>query len=1622
MPNEPRWEGRLRTAVADYLLVDPDSLDVDSDLIGLGIDSIGIMKVISECQAAGLDVAFADFLAEPTLTAWWQLAESAENNRLDISPEVIPSEAALAGAAEAARVPTTPGSVRSARESGPRHRESSGRYEPFELTPVQQAYWVGRGDALPLGGVGCHGYFEFAGRGIDPDRLHRAVAAVVQRHGMLRARFLDDGRQQVAPYSGVPPLTVRDWRGCEPDVARARFHGLREELSGRRMDVAAGEVFDVSLTLLPDGRDIVHLDIDLLVADVRGVQIVLADLGLSYADPDSVPPPSDYEFRDYLADQARAQRPEALADARKYWRGRLDELPNGPALPLAVDPATIRPPRFLRRQAPLTAQQWSVLRERARQHSLTPAMCLTTAFAKVLATWSASPAFLLGLPLFDRVGADRRVRDMVADFTTLVLLDVDMSGDRTFAELAGAVQRRFRANVGNAAYSAVEVLRDLARARGGTAVAAPVVFSSALGAPLVDGDFQDRLGELSWMLSQTPQVWLDHHVYEQADGGVLLAWDAVEELFPTGLVEAMFDAYTRLVCWLVEPGTNWATGPPDLLPPDQARTRAAVNATARPVADRLLHNGVLTTATRAPDRPAVVAGGLTHSYGELLTAAGTVAAELRRVGVGDGDRVAVVLDKGWEQVVATVAVLLAGAAYLPLETSQPRERRDRILVDAGVRQALVHSSTTASGWPSTVRRLVVDDLLADLHAPTGGLIAGGVGVGELGSDALAYVIYTSGSTGDPKGVMISHRAAVNTIDDVNTRFRVGEDDRVLGLASLGFDLSVYDLFGTFEAGGCLVLPDAARRNDPSHWAELVGRHGVTVWNSVPMQMEMLVHHAEAERALGEGDGGGRTEGQALRLVMLSGDWIPLRLPDRIRQCYSGAEVVSLGGATEAAIWSVLYPVGEVGADWASIPYGRPMANQTLHVLDEAMRHRPDWCVGELYLGGAGLADGYLGDAERTAAAFVPGPAGLGRLYRTGDLGRYLPSGDVEFLGRRDLQVKVRGHRIELAEIETALRDHPDVAAAAVVAHGPREARALTAFVAGASRPTGRPAAAAAARRMRLAGKTDTGSVLDRVFGPDQGASTGGLDDELRHEVFARRLDLAATLSMARALRDGVPAAPGRGRSASAVVAALGVAPQRERLVRRWLAALRDAGFVEADETGYHSLRQVTEVEVDVAWSRACAAHTDLVWPFSALEVFRECGQLLPELLRGERDAVWVLFPKGQVEQAKAVYTDSQLARCFGAAAAGMLEAICSGTTEHDGDATGADRTGLSVLEIGAGTGALTELLLPVAARHVEEYLFTDVSTLFLAEAEHRWGDLPFVGYDLFDVNQDLRSQGFTPNSFDVVVAANVLHNAVDVKRMLAGVRELLRPGGWLLMTEVTRDQPALLASMEFLLDLPGGEFGDARRHSGQTFFSRAEWTDLLTAAGADTVVAMPGPDSGPLAQLDELGQCLLAARFDPDRVTVDPRTLRGHLAERVPEYMVPQAFEVVDRLPSTANGKLDRAMLARWQAESETAARAVTGAEAVPPADDLERQIAELWAGVLGLSSVGRTENFFDLGGDSLLAARMVDRLRGCVPEAARREFDGLLRLAMGRPTVAGLADELRAPAGDDRRAEGVVT
>ncbi|MGL5927394.1 MAG: amino acid adenylation domain-containing protein [Dermatophilaceae bacterium] len=868
------------------------------------------------------------------------------------------------------------------------------------MTALQRAYTVGRRPDLPLGGVECLAYLEFRGRHFDATRLQNAVDRV-HRHAALRCRFLLGDEALIEDgHVPAPAVTVRDVR---PDPGPGRDE-VRDELMRATIDIGRGINWGVALTRAGDDDCVLHLVFSLAAIDVAALGVVLHELAEIYGGTDA--------DRGGPLVSVAAVRDELHASSRPRRVGRRRD--DAPALLPGPDLTGLREVTTddvalttLRHE--LTQRNWEALLSRARELGSSPAALILAVYERALRRWSGNEDFCVTVAALDIRGTGALVADRTVAYAHRAFGAADF--EREVQSAAGDLRRRIVEH-----RDVMTEMRE-AQATGSPVTPSRCVFTYAAEMVVFTPLVLEVLGRpRSW--GQTPQSAIDCRLVRVDEDTVEVAFDVRTAAIPLHIAEAIFELFVQNLDDVVETGR-----PRTRLPRSQAEARERLNSTA-PSAPRAIYDEFRKQVIERPSAVAVeessrytqAASGVDAvlSYAELDQRALAFGARIAEL-VQPGSLVAVHLPRGIDQIVAILGVLYAGCAYLPIGPEAPQARLARIRE---------RSQWSLLVTPAFLERQ--DD--PPLEAPV-----------PISTDDLAYVIFTSGSTGEPKGVAVTHAAASNTIADINARNDIGHEDTVLGVSGIDFDLSVYDIFGALGAGARLIMVDESDTRDPFSWGEFIRRGGVTVWNSVPMLLEMLT---AANESLPN-----------MRLFLISGDWIPLDLPSRSRAMSPGSTFVAMGGATEGSIWSNEYVITDsvdLDADWTSVPYGRPLTGQRYRVVDAHGEDRPDECVGELLIGGAGVAQGYYRDLERTEAAFVDGPDGQ-RWYRTGDLGVWR-EGLLFFVGREDTQVKIRGHRVECGEVESRLCEHPHVVSAAVVSIRDRSALGALYVPADTSRP------------------------------------------------------------------------------------------------------------------------------------------------------------------------------------------------------------------------------------------------------------------------------------------------------------------------------------------------------------------------------------------------------------------------------------------------------------------------------------------------------------------------------------------------------------------------------------------
>ena len=421
-----------------------------------------------------------------------------------------------------------------------------------------------------------------------------------------------------------------------------------------------------------------------------------------------------------------------------------------------------------------------------------------------------------------------------------------------------------------------------------------------------------------------------------------------------------------------------------------------------------------------PDKIALQTSETILTYTELNSKANQIARLLKTSGIPQKSFIGIFLPRSCEMIVALIAILKNGSAYVPLNIGDPENRVLKICETANIEYIITTNEYKDSFNTGNKKILILDQLIEkSKNLETSDLKL------KLNTDIPAYIIFTSGTTGTPKGVLVKHLPVINLIEWVNNTFNVNCNDKIIWVTNLSFDLSVYDIFGILAAGATIRILDDKERLDPELQVKIILEDNITFWDSAPQSLQRLIPYFSEYNT--------HCMHTSLRMVFLSGDWIPLQLPDEIKNIFKNTIVVGLGGATEATIWSNYFIINHIDQAWKSIPYGKPIQNAKYYILDQDLNHCGILEEGDLYIGGKCLASEYYNDRELTNKKFINDPFSPGnKMYHTGDLARWMTDGNIEFLGRKDQQVKIRGYRVELGEIKHTVLSIPDIKDCVVV--------------------------------------------------------------------------------------------------------------------------------------------------------------------------------------------------------------------------------------------------------------------------------------------------------------------------------------------------------------------------------------------------------------------------------------------------------------------------------------------------------------------------------------------------------------------------------------------------------------
>lgn len=999
------------------------------------------------------------------------------------------------------------------------------RSVPAPLSYAQRRLWLAHARRRESHAYNEVSALDLRGR-LDATALERSVHEIAQRHEALRTTFpVVNGEpvQQVNPVPRAPMLLV-DLGAFDEQGRHAELTRLIESATCHSFDLGEGPLVQLSLVRLQPDHHVLVIAAHHIVLDGWSTRIFLRELAACYDAFRSGRPltlaPLPIQYADFADWERGYLTEERMAGDLEYWIERLHEPPAMLTFPLEKPhrpggPGGAR--RFFDFGAPLAGH----VRDLAKREGATPFMVLLAAFQALICRYTGQTDLLIGSPI-----ANRRLPELepiIGFFVNTIVFRADLRGEPAFRTLLRATRETAIAAFDHQDAPFERVVEAL-HARGSRQSPLPQVVFSYQSTPVRALAVAGLSITSRQVESIEPKCDLLLSIGNGAHG-LGGYWEYDTSLFDHSAIDRMTDHLATLLgAAIAEPARSIAELP--LMPAtERRRVIDEWNQTDAPVPTVCIHDLIEERAARLPDAPAVTAGAVTVTYGELDRRASVLASRLRAAGAGPDRLVGLCAPPSVDMIVGLLAILKAGSAYVPLDPAYPRERLAQVIDDAAMEIVLVHGSSEDQLPETRALRIRLDGgpgvgtggaALPDIAAsPQTAVLAAGAAVTPSN---LAYVIYTSGSSGRPKGVMVTHRNLVSSTLARVGFYRGEHVERFLLLSSLSFDSSVAGIFWTLTTGGHLIVPPESERFDLRAICRIIQDHRVTHLLCVPSLYDALLREAQPYNLEG------------LQTVIVAGEACRPGLVQRHHWLGRGIRLVNEYGPTEATVWCCVYDC-EPGQAHVIVPVGRPIANARVFILDERRQPVPIGLPGELFIGGAGVTRGYWRDPMLTAARFIPDPfGGAGTLYLTGDRARYRPDGTIDLIGRIDDQVKIRGCRLELDEVAAALASHAAVREAATGIHGDSQ------------------------HNVRLAGYVVV----------NDGASVS--DAELRAHVAARLPDFAVPADLVRV--DRLPRLPNGKleRQALAALTAASIAPSATP-ERMWTALERQVADVWREVLG-----------------------------------------------------------------------------------------------------------------------------------------------------------------------------------------------------------------------------------------------------------------------------------------------------------------------------------------------------------------------------------------------------------------------------------------------------------------------
>lgn len=948
----------------------------ESSFFDLGGNSLAAMQILYEINRHfGVKISFGKFWNEPDVRKLKEIIENSET--VDIENDFVSNEDDVY----------------------------------FDLTDLQQSYFIGRQSGIELGGVPTHLYAEFECSSYDHRRFVDTINFLISRHDVMRCVFTDDGRQKVEKSVVLDDIPFDDISAVEDK--EGYIDDFRKKINSMVLDIKKPPLMYFHTLKVKDDRYIIAMYLDGLTIDGWSFNIISKEIDSVYRGGKDAVEPLTVTFRQYVEYKKHQYSKEDMERAEAFWNKKIESLPDAPMLPFIKKPSEVDNPNDYGHEVrTISSELWEKLKKSAASERMSPFIISLTAYCKAIARYCANQEFLINIPVSTRLDTGLDLDNVLGDCSDFFIMSFKNIKDESFYDTAVRIRNEVYDLQDNMAVTGTEIVRRINNKLGHSGeLLAPIVFTSIV-------DMKKPVTEhihSKYVETHTNMIWIDS-VLTFCDDDIHMSIDYVSALFDRSVICNIADIFIEMITEFADSSDSWKTQSAVKLSADDEKLIAEMNDTVTDIGDKSYGRYIREAIEKYSDRPAVYAEDRNYTYAEFFRMTSAVSDRLLEIEKNNNRRVAVILGKGFNEELAAIGTVLAGKVYAPLDYDFAPDTIIKC-IEKLEPDAIITDDKWLCQLEGKTDAEIIDINSVNLDRAEDAPYT----IVEIKNDDVFCIIHTSGSTGLPKGIELMQAGLINCFVWSRDVFEITENDCALAITNHCHDMSLYDIFGLFMYGAAVALIEHYHWREPEVWRDIVLKNNVTFWNSVPSFMEIMLQSCgescfEAVRRL--------------RCLMHGGEVFTVSEANKLHEINPECMLFNVGGPSETTIWNVYHRITEQDLTAEVIPYGRPIYNTEYYIMNECMEQVPVGVQGIICTSGIGTAKGYIG-APIKKQSFMTLDSGK-RIYYTGDVGVRAANGEVIFKGRNDNQVKINGKRIELDGIANTAAHMDGVTAVKVI--------------------------------------------------------------------------------------------------------------------------------------------------------------------------------------------------------------------------------------------------------------------------------------------------------------------------------------------------------------------------------------------------------------------------------------------------------------------------------------------------------------------------------------------------------------------------------------------------------------